>query len=85
MTGFSTGAFLLLVVVLLLCFVSLSRPVAEIVQDICQGNWLRFGPGKLKELCKLLPEEREVTTAPLVPSQHYSHILCAEKNINNNN
>ncbi|TMS13873.1 FH2 domain-containing protein 1 [Larimichthys crocea] len=36
------------------------RPVAEIVQDICQGNWLRFGTGKLKELCKLLPEEGEV-------------------------
>ncbi|KAG8007984.1 FH2 domain-containing protein 1 [Nibea albiflora] len=36
------------------------RPVAEIVQDICQGNWLRFGTGKLKELCKLLPDESEV-------------------------
>ncbi|XP_033496666.2 FH2 domain containing 3 [Epinephelus lanceolatus] len=36
------------------------RPVADIVQDICQGNWLRFGTGKLKELCKLLPEESEV-------------------------
>ncbi|XP_070700031.1 FH2 domain containing 3 [Pempheris klunzingeri] len=36
------------------------RPVAEMVQDIRQGNWLRFGTGKLKELCKLLPEESEV-------------------------
>ncbi|XP_070774203.1 FH2 domain containing 3 [Enoplosus armatus] len=36
------------------------RPVAEMVQDICQGKWLRFGTGKLKELCKLLPEESEV-------------------------
>ncbi|XP_041656579.1 FH2 domain containing 3 [Cheilinus undulatus] len=36
------------------------RPVAEMVQDICHGNWLRFGTGKLKELCKLLPEDSEV-------------------------
>ncbi|MED6233261.1 hypothetical protein ATANTOWER_009233 [Ataeniobius toweri] len=36
------------------------RPVSEIVEDIHQGNWLRFGNGKLKELCKLLPEEIEV-------------------------
>ncbi|XP_078122681.1 FH2 domain containing 3 isoform X1 [Sander vitreus] len=36
------------------------RPMTEVVQDICQGNWLRFGTGKLKELCKLLPEESEV-------------------------
>ncbi|KAI9548366.1 hypothetical protein NQZ68_010588 [Dissostichus eleginoides] len=36
------------------------RPVAEMVQDISQANWLRFGSGKLQELCKLLPEEREV-------------------------
>uniref|UniRef100_A0A3Q2UBH0 FH2 domain containing 3 n=1 Tax=Fundulus heteroclitus TaxID=8078 RepID=A0A3Q2UBH0_FUNHE len=28
--------------------------------DIRQGNWLRFGSDKLKELCKLLPEESEV-------------------------
>ncbi|XP_020505763.2 FH2 domain containing 3 [Labrus bergylta] len=36
------------------------RPVAEMVQDIRQGNWLRFGTGKLVELCKLLPEDGEV-------------------------
>ncbi|XP_023258332.1 FH2 domain-containing protein 1-like [Seriola lalandi dorsalis] len=36
------------------------RPVTELVQDIRQGNWLRFGTGKLKELCKLLPEESEM-------------------------
>ncbi|KAM8897963.1 LOW QUALITY PROTEIN: FH2 domain containing 3 [Spinachia spinachia] len=36
------------------------RPVTEMVQDICKGNWLRFGTGKLQELCKLLPEETEV-------------------------
>lgn len=32
------------------------------VHDIEQGNWLRFGTGKLKELCKQLPEDSEVTT-----------------------
>ncbi|XP_053187077.1 FH2 domain containing 3 [Scomber japonicus] len=36
------------------------RPVTEMVQDIRQGNWLRFGTGKLRDLCKLLPEENEV-------------------------
>uniref|UniRef100_A0A3Q2FQ13 FH2 domain containing 3 n=1 Tax=Cyprinodon variegatus TaxID=28743 RepID=A0A3Q2FQ13_CYPVA len=33
--------------------------IFEIVEDIRQGNWLKFGNGKLKELCKLLPEENE--------------------------
>ncbi|CAJ1063869.1 FH2 domain containing 3 isoform X1 [Xyrichtys novacula] len=36
------------------------RPVEDMVRDIQQGNWLRFGTGKLKELCKLLPEDGEV-------------------------
>nr|XP_029511166.1 FH2 domain-containing protein 1-like [Oncorhynchus nerka] len=36
------------------------RPVRDIVDDVRRGNWLRFGAGKLKELCKLLPEEGEV-------------------------
>lgn len=45
---------------LLLSFVCVCRPVTEMVQDIHQGNWLRFGAGKLKELCKLLPEKNEV-------------------------
>ena len=36
------------------------RPIKEVLEDIRQGNWLRFGAGKLKELCKLLPEEGEV-------------------------
>ncbi|XP_034034186.1 FH2 domain containing 3 [Thalassophryne amazonica] len=36
------------------------RPVAEVLEDISKGNSLRFGTDKLNELCKLLPEEREV-------------------------
>lgn len=36
------------------------RPVKDIVQDIYQGNWKRFGSGKLQELCKMLPEDTEV-------------------------
>lgn len=47
--------------VLRLPFYVSCRPVSEIVEDIRQGNWLKFGNGKLKELCKLLPEESEVT------------------------
>ena len=59
----------------LLLVVSLCRPVTEMVQDIRQGNWLRFGTGKLRELCKLLPEDTEVTTAPLVLSYLYTLVL----------
>lgn len=44
----------------LFVFVSLCRPVAELVQDISEESWLKFGAGKLSELCKLLPEESEV-------------------------
>lgn len=43
--------------------VSLCRPVTQIIEDIHQGSWLQFGAGKLKELCKLLPEESEVRLA----------------------
>jgi hypothetical protein len=35
--------------------------VRDIVDDVRRGNWLRFGAGKLKELCKLLPDEGEVS------------------------
>lgn len=42
--------------------------MAEIVQDISEGNWLKFGTGKLSELCKLLPEESEVNPAQKSPS-----------------
>ncbi|XP_023660994.1 FH2 domain containing 3 [Paramormyrops kingsleyae] len=36
------------------------RPVMELIGDIRQGNWKAFGTGKLRELCKLLPELEEV-------------------------
>ncbi|KPP59011.1 FH2 domain-containing protein 1-like [Scleropages formosus] len=36
------------------------RPVSEMVEDIKQGNRQKFSVEKLKELCKLLPEEGEV-------------------------
>lgn len=35
------------------------------MQDISEENWLKFGAGKLCELCKLLPEESEVNPAPV--------------------
>lgn len=31
------------------------------MQDVGRGDIARFGTGKLKELCKLLPEESEVS------------------------
>lgn len=65
----NTGAFSLP------SFVSLCRPVADMVQDIREGNWLRFGPDKLKELCKLLPEESEVTTAALLSSHLFTDFI----------
>lgn len=33
------------------------------VEEIQSGNGLSFGSGKLRELCKLLPDEREVLVA----------------------
>ncbi|KAK6296777.1 hypothetical protein J4Q44_G00329190 [Coregonus suidteri] len=36
------------------------RPVGDMINDISSGNGLKFGTGKLKELCKLLPEKEEV-------------------------
>lgn len=41
--------------------------MTQIIEDIHQVNWLQFGPGKLKELCKLLPEESEVMFAHVLP------------------
>ncbi|CAG09025.1 unnamed protein product, partial [Tetraodon nigroviridis] len=35
------------------------RPVRDMVGEIQSGNGLSFGSGKLRELCKLLPDERE--------------------------
>ncbi|XP_061105452.1 FH2 domain containing 3 [Conger conger] len=36
------------------------RPMREMVQDIRQGSWAKFGTGKLRELSKHLPEDGEV-------------------------
>lgn len=36
------------------------RPVKDLIEEIKSGNGLRFAPGKLRELCKLLPDEGEV-------------------------
>ncbi|KAG7484453.1 hypothetical protein MATL_G00049520 [Megalops atlanticus] len=36
------------------------RPTKDMVEDIRQGNLMKFGTGKLKELTKHLPEEGEV-------------------------
>lgn len=36
------------------------RSVNGMIEDIVNGKGEKFGPGKLKEMCKLLPEEGEV-------------------------
>ncbi|XP_032401662.1 FH2 domain-containing protein 1 [Xiphophorus hellerii] len=36
------------------------RPVKDLIQDIQSGNGLSFGTGKLREMCKLLPDEGEM-------------------------
>ncbi|XP_007568690.1 FH2 domain-containing protein 1 [Poecilia formosa] len=36
------------------------RPVKDLIQDIQSGNGLGFGTGKLREMCKLLPDEGEM-------------------------
>lgn len=38
----------------------LHRPVPDMIEDIKSGNGLSFGTGKLRELCKLMPDEGEV-------------------------
>lgn len=54
--------------------VSLPRPVGDMIKDISSGNGLKFGTGKLKELCKLLPEKEEVQyfTQPFPVGKHRS-------------
>lgn len=37
----------------------LKRTVKDMIEEIKSGSSLTFGPGKLKELCKLLPDEGE--------------------------
>ncbi|TNN75080.1 FH2 domain-containing protein 1 [Liparis tanakae] len=39
--------------------VSAHRPTKDMIEDIKSGSSLGFGSGKLKELCKLLPDEGE--------------------------
>lgn len=36
------------------------RPVKDMIEEIRSGNGLGFASGKLRELCKLLPDEGEV-------------------------
>lgn len=44
-----------------ICFcTSDHRPVEDMIEEIKSGNNLCFGSGKLRELCKMLPDEVEV-------------------------
>lgn len=39
---------------------SVHRPIKDMIEDIKLGIGRSFGSGKLRELCKLLPEDGEV-------------------------
>lgn len=39
---------------------SVHRPVKDMIEDIKFGIGSSFGSGKLRELCKLLPDDSEV-------------------------
>lgn len=45
---------------------SLRRPVKDMIEDIKSGRSLSFGCGKLRELCKLLPDEGEVLVSAAI-------------------
>lgn len=40
--------------------ISLHRPVKDMIEEIKSGISVSFGSEKLRELCKLLPDEGEV-------------------------
>lgn len=47
-------------------FTCIRRPVRDMVEEIKSGSGLSFGSGKLRELCKLLPDEGEVLVTALL-------------------
>lgn len=51
---------------------SIHRPVEDMIEEIKSGNSRSFAAGKLRELCKLLPEEDEV----LLRILFNVHCLC---------
>ncbi|XP_070685272.1 FH2 domain-containing protein 1-like [Pempheris klunzingeri] len=46
------------------------RPVEDMIKDIKSGSGLTFAPGKLRELCKLLPDEGEQKQLASFKSDH---------------
>ncbi|XP_035479548.1 FH2 domain-containing protein 1 [Scophthalmus maximus] len=48
------------------------RPVKDMIEDIKSGRSLSFGCGKLRELCKLLPDEGEVKQLVSFKGDHFS-------------
>lgn len=48
------------------------RPVGEMIEDIKVGNYLSFGTGKLRELCKLLPDKDEMKQLKNFKGDHFS-------------
>ncbi|KAJ0063538.1 hypothetical protein NL108_003842, partial [Boleophthalmus pectinirostris] len=48
------------------------RPVRDMIEDIKVGNYLSFGTGKLRELCKMLPDKDELKQLKNFKGDHFS-------------
>ncbi|TMS07531.1 FH2 domain-containing protein 1 [Larimichthys crocea] len=48
------------------------RPVKDMIEDIKSGSSLNFASGKLKELCKLLPDKEEVKQLVSFKGDHFA-------------
>lgn len=55
---------------------SAHRPIKEMIEDIKSGIGRSFATGKLRELCKLLPEDIEVLVYTLIVYTLYMCIIC---------
>lgn len=58
--------------------VSPHRPVGDLIDLIKSGSSRSFGSEKLRELCKLLPEEGEVQYRTCCPSAARFFLTCCE-------
>lgn len=61
---------------------SIHRPVMDMIGEIQAGHGLGFGPGKLRELRKLLPDDDEVPATSSLTSTHtVDSVIVAQKKI----
>ena len=54
----------------------LHRTVKDMIEENKSGSSLTFGPGKLKELCKLLPDEGEVLVTAAFTFVMFCNAFC---------